>query len=78
MQDPFATAAIDPELARRSLARQWLSARRPELYSSLIALDARDAAGAQRWMTSPPSREVQARGSVAVSFAVVGRRRVSG
>lgn len=78
MQDPFATAAIDPDLARRSIARQWLGARRPELYSSLIASDARETASAQRWTTSAPSRDVQARGAVAVSFAVVGRRRVSG
>ena len=70
---PMATASIDPELARHSEARRWLTARRPELYASLIASEAKEGGDARPW--PQPEREVCARGSVAVSFAVVGRKR---
>lgn len=74
---PIATADIDPEAARRSIARRWLNARRPELYSALIASDAHDGeaarAGAAVWAAT--AREAHGRGSIAVSFAVVGRKR---
>lgn len=70
---PVATASIDPDLARLCDARRWLAARRPELYASLIASEARPDGDARPWLQ--PEREAGARGSVAVSFAVVGRRR---
>jgi predicted amidohydrolase len=78
---PIAAASIDPEHARQSVARRWLAARRPELYATLIASQAQSEAQPplhERDDASPwtyPERAVTARGSVAVSFAVVGRRR---
>ncbi|WP_206958023.1 nitrilase-related carbon-nitrogen hydrolase [Trinickia acidisoli] len=70
---PVATAVIDPKLARQSIARHWLAARRPELYASLIAPESEVRGDARPWAV--PQREASARGSVAVSFAIVRRRR---
>lgn len=70
---PVATASIDPELARHSDARRWLAARKPELYASLMASETQSSGDAGPW--SHPEREACARGSVALSFAVVGRKR---
>jgi predicted amidohydrolase len=72
-QRPVATASIDPALAQHSDARRWLAARRPELYASLNASEAQPSGDVRPW--PQPEREACARGSVAVSFAVVGRRR---
>lgn len=76
-RSPIAAADIDPEHARQSVARRWLSERRPELYSALIASDMQEGEGgrahAPAWAAT--TREAHARGSIAVSFAVVGRKR---
>ncbi|HTH77075.1 MAG TPA: nitrilase-related carbon-nitrogen hydrolase [Trinickia sp.] len=73
----IAIADIDPGTAQSSIARRWLNARRPELYSALISSEAQDGeaarAGTPTWTAA--TREAHARGSVAVSFAVVGRKR---
>jgi hypothetical protein len=70
---PVATASIDPELARLSDARRWLAARKPELYASLMASETQSYGDAGPWPY--PEHEASARGSVALSFAVVGRKR---
>ena len=70
---PVAKASIDPDLAQRSDARRWLAARKPELYASLVASEAQSYADARPWPQA--ERGTCARGAVAVSLAVVGRKR---
>lgn len=74
-QSPIAAADIDPQCALRSIARRWLNARRPELYGALNGSEAQPSEGARAPAWATPARKAQAGGSIAVSFAVVGRKR---
>ncbi|MCX4163517.1 MULTISPECIES: nitrilase-related carbon-nitrogen hydrolase [Paraburkholderia] len=66
----YAAANLDLALIERSRGRQWLAARRPDLY----ALLAQSAADRSRAYDEPPN--ASARGSVALGFAVVSRHRL--
>jgi predicted amidohydrolase len=62
-------ADLDSALIGKSMGRQWLSRRRPSLYGPLIRTSGQASAIAE----TPGIRRA---GSVAVSFAVVGRERL--
>ncbi|WP_144150359.1 nitrilase-related carbon-nitrogen hydrolase [Paraburkholderia sp. BCC1885] len=62
------SAEIDPRLSDASAGRQWLKARRPDLYAPLGQTDHAAA--------NFEPRNVSARGSIAVSFAQVARNRL--
>jgi predicted amidohydrolase len=75
--DGMIAADLDPALIGTSPGHRWLEARRPDLYARLAAEDARaDAHEAQSGFAAFEPRTASPRGSVAVSFAIVGRDRL--
>ncbi|WP_429270179.1 nitrilase-related carbon-nitrogen hydrolase [Paraburkholderia sp. EB58] len=67
-ESAIVSAGIDPHLIDTSAGRQWLKARRPDLYAPLGRADHQAA--------SFEPRAVSARGSIALSFAQVSRNRL--
>ena len=67
-QGAIVSAEIDPHLIGASAGRQWLKARRPDLYALL--------GRANRQAASFEPRAVSACGSIALSFAQVSRNRL--
>lgn len=59
-------ASLDPRLAGASAGRQWLKARRPDLYAPLGQTDPQ--------ATSFEPRAISSRGAISLSFAQVRRR----
>jgi predicted amidohydrolase len=78
-----AYAELDPALVASSAGRRMFAARRPDLYAVLASEASRRRRGAQPalWAgagePAPAARERAGRGSIALSFAVVGRRRAT-
>ncbi len=76
-----AYAELDPALVASSAGRRLLAARRPDLYAVLSGEASRRRRGAQPAQRDgdPPldARGHAGRGSIALSFAVVGRRRTA-
>jgi hypothetical protein len=68
-ESAIVSAGIDPHLIDTSAGRQWLKARRPDLYASLGQADHHAA--------SFEPRGVSSRGSIALSFAQVSRNRLA-
>ncbi|WP_176057704.1 nitrilase-related carbon-nitrogen hydrolase [Paraburkholderia sp. BCC1876] len=65
------SADIEASLTHNSAGRQWLTARRPDLYGLLSRPE-------DRRTTEFEPRSLSPRGSIAVSFAQVGRNRLIG
>lgn len=67
-QGGFAAAALDRACVDESVGRRWVAQRRPDLYGPLTDAGRADS------LAFPPGNAV-ARGAIALSFAVVGRKR---
>ncbi|WP_062610830.1 nitrilase-related carbon-nitrogen hydrolase [Caballeronia calidae] len=67
-QDGLIVADVNPSLAEASIGRQALAARRPDLYAPL-------ARRGNAYPLTPEPERARPRGSLPLSFAVIGRHR---